>query len=127
MNLKHIRDNLSVLPSGAHPYEAETFVGAQSNVEVQQDEPGQPGNEVRHPVRIFSVGMVITRVWYDSNDHPQNAWRVDQRRMGLGEWGATVYQLLSTDDLGDALRGLRLARRWIRKRDRRIVWLRLLS
>ena len=90
--------------------------------ERQTEEEREPRER---PVKTFSHGDVVTRIWVTKTELGEFIWRVDQRRCRTDGWGGPTCKTLQPQHLGDAIRGFYEASRWIKKTERRLRWRRL--
>jgi hypothetical protein len=85
------------------------------------DAPPQPAtrsNETERPAHVISTGRVLTRIWAEQNTWGGITWRVDQYRMPVPNYIGGKYRSFHISDIHDAMRGLYLAKSWIKKAER---------
>lgn len=98
----------------------------QATSENRPQQPrSQPENEeprVR-PAKSIPQGDVITRIWANPNVLGDFEWSIDQRRKTAT---GVLCKSLRPEHVEDAIRGLYLSLKWIKKTERRLFWRRLL-
>ena len=75
------------------------------------------------PAKEFLNGRIVTRVWANQNHWGGITWRIDQIRIRYGYvTNTSMARSFHLEDISDAIRGLYLARQWIKKTERRKRW-----
>jgi hypothetical protein len=89
-----------------------------------ENEPSA-SDAVRRPIKTVVTGRVRTRVWGDPKVWGKVTWTIDQTCLQVHEGETRMSKTYRVADLSNALWGLLLAHRWIRKVERRRKLLRL--